>query len=411
MSYRTLFLSFVFSFLLLGSVTAPAEEKKALSASSYKVISRAQDLLQKKEAKQAIQKIRSLLPKIKNNPYDLAVAYQTLGYAFYEAKDRKNARVAFIKAVESKQLPAEINQQLEFNILQMYAFDEDYQKAATYLEQWLAKKPTLNKDANILAATIYYNLKRYKKMIPFVQRAIKLSPSFDKSLYQLLAAAYIETKNYKKAADVYEIFIQREPNNQEHWQQLVSIYQLSKQYKKALSVGELAYKKGVMKSEKQILNLANNYLYNKIPLKAAELMQKEIANGKISRNKTNIELLANSWILAQEEEKAISVLNSYLANNNNSDMLFRLGQLYYEVSDWPNTIKTLNTFKETAKKHPSMSKALMLLGIAAYENKDLKLSENAFKQALRYQDSRNDAEVWLKQLRTVTSSVSISATP
>ena len=397
-SYPSLFLILTLSLL---SAFIYAEEKKTLSAGGYKVIGAAQEYLQQNKVKEAIQILRSALPKLKNKPYDTAVALQTLGYAFYELEDRKNARVAFIKAVELNTLPIEINQQLEYNILQIYTFDEDYKQAEAYLEKWLAKKPELSKDSNMLAATIYYNLNKYNKMIPFVQNAIKQSKSFDKTLYQLLAAAYIETKAYSKAAAVYEKIVARLPDEKQHWLQLVSIYHSANQYNKALSVSELAYKKGVFKDEAQIRNLSNFYLYNNIPLKAAELLEKEMKLGNISRTQENIELLANSWILAQEEKKAIDVLDEFLSQNSNADLQFRLGQLYYEVNDWKNAITTLQSFKEVNTGHKDFPKALMLLGISAYEMDDFRLSKNAFSLAVRHKESRSDAQKWLKQLETV----------
>lgn len=373
-------------------------EGQSLSSLSYKVISAAQESLSNGQPKDAIKKIRPLLSKIKDKPYDQAVAFQTLGFAFYEAKDSKNAKAAFAKAIGLNVLPNDVQQKLLFNLTKIYSLDNDDKQAKTYLEKWLNTKPKMDADGSLLAAMVYYNLQQYQSMIPHLKSAIKLKKNAPINWYELLGSAYIQIKQYKNAASVYEALVRKKSTDKQLWLQLATIYQLANNSKKSLAISELAYKKGLFQ-EKEILNLANNYNYHSMPFKAGSLLEKELSNGSIKRTKKTMELLANSWILAQEHNKAINTLVTISKNNPSSDIKFRLGQLYYETEQWKQAIDALKTVVED-KNYKFRSKALLFLGIAAYENNDMTLSERSFTRALSYKQTRSSAEQWLRQLKT-----------
>ncbi len=373
-------------------------KEQALSSLSYKVISAAQESLSAGQPKEAIKKIRPLLSKIKDKPYDQAIAFQTLGFAFYEANDSKNAKAAFAKAISLNVLPKDVQQKLLFNLTKIYSLDNDDKQAKIYLEKWLNTKPKMDTDGYILAAMVYYNLQQYQSMIPHLKSAIKLKKNAPTNWYELLGSAYIQIKQYKNAASVYESLVRKKPTEKQLWLQLATIYQLANNSKKSLAISELAYKKGLF-NEKEILNLANSYNYHNMPFKAGTLLEQELSNGSIKRTKKTLELLANSWILAQEQTKAIKTLTTISKNSPSSDISFRLGQLYYETEKWDKAIAAFKTVVED-KDYKLRSKALIFLGIAAYEQNELALSEKSFTRALSYKQTRNHAEQWLRQLKS-----------
>ena len=394
-----MFKKIIFYFVILANFLLPNfsfAADQALSSLSYKVLSAAQEQLDNGQHVEAIKTIRPLLKKIQDKPYDQAVAYQTLGFAFYAANDSKNAKAAFIKAASLNSLPADIQQKLLFNVTKILTLDEDYKTANTYLKKWMDTKPKMDSDGHILAAMIYYNLEQYKAMVPHLKSAISLNKNAPLNWRELLASAYIQLKQYKNAAAVYEQLVRIKPNQKQLWIQLATIYQLANNSKKALAVTELAYKNNLL-DENEIFDLANNYLYHNMPYKAGNLLSSNLANNNIKANRSNLELLANSWILAQETDKAISALKTLSEVSNDTEISFRLGQMYYENNQWQEAVNTLKPVVKD-KNFESRSKALLILGISAYEINDIALSENAFSKAMAYKETKDNARQWLRQI-------------
>ncbi len=374
-----------------------AGQEQTLSESSYQIINESQQLMTNDQPRDAIKILKILLKQIQDKPYDLAVTYQMLGHAYYQTNDTKNARQAFINAAEINKLPKNIQHELELNIARLLAFDESYKEALKYLEKWLEYEPDPNADAHLLAATIFYHLNDYNKMIPHLNNAISKTNKVPMNWYELLASAYIQTKQYSNAANIFEKLVRLEPTKKQNWMQLMAAYQLAKQDKRSLAINELAYKKGFL-DKQQIISLANTYLYLDIPIKAAMLLEKEIQKGKLTTSKSNLELLANSWMLAHEKTKAISALEKITETDRDPELFFRLGQLYYESSQWEKAIEHLSQVISHDNKEQT-AQALLLTGIAFYELNDQELSRDSFTKALSYKKTREHARWWLQQLK------------
>lgn len=384
---------------ILFILTANAAEKEqALTESSYKVLSEVQVLMEESKYAAAVKTLKQLLTKITDKTYDTAVTYQTLGYAYYGMDDLGNAKTAFIKALESQTLPTEVTHELEYSIVKLLMYQDDFKNALIYLNKWFEEEPEPNADAYLLAANIYHHLDQYKEMIPYLDKAIAKTNNPPISWFELLASAYIQTKQYKNAAKTLKVVVKRSPSRKEAWLQLAAVYQLSKQDKKALATTELAYSKGFL-DETQIIALANNYLYLEMPFKAAVLLETEMQSGGIKSSKNNLELQATSWMLAQEPKKAAKVYQSLINNYDDENSYFLLGQIYYELAEWKKSINALKHYV-TMDNTEHKGEAWLLLGIASYETKNKKESLNSFNHALSFKNTKEQAKWWIEQIQS-----------
>ena len=391
---------FIFILGLLAFSNVVAEDK--LTEKSYKVISRAQELMQEGKNKEAIVQLQKLIETIKNTPYDSAIAWQTIAYAWYNLDKNEQAANAFIRAVESKALPDAVEHELIFNLAQILLYNENYKKAEKYWQKWSSNENNISSDAHLLAASIYQNLNQYKKMATHMNAAINLSANPPINWYQLLASAYVELKDYSKAANTLEKVIQRKPDVKDSWLQLAAIYQLANQNQKALATTELAHKKGYL-SEQQIIDLANNYLYLDMPYKAARLIETEIAQTKIKTGYETLKLLASSWMLANEHQKAAAVFEKLLNIKRDSAIEFQLGSLYYRLENWQKCIDVLTAYVAKGKQE-HMGEAYLYMGISAYELKQTNNSLKSFHKASAFNNTREQARWWLDHLKETDTS-------
>lgn len=386
-------LIFSFSISVLGE---EEESKFLLSENTYKILNTVNEQMVKEDYQNALDTLNKLIPTISNKVYDLAIAFQTQGFIYNAQENYSAALNSFLKAMEKNALPEEVSHNLNYIIAQLMFQKEAYHDGLEYLVRWLDREDNPGVEAHILAASAYYQTGEFNKMITHANDAIKKSTSPQKAWYELLLSGYYETKNYAAAAKLLEEMIARFPDTDSYWLQLATVYQHLKQDKKALSVSELAYKKNLL-DEQGILQLVQTYLYLNMPYDAARLLSTELENGKIEDSKENIELLFNSWLMAKETEQAADFLSQYIDKLNDPSLYYRLGHIYVQMEDWNNAILALESaiadqqFKEVAN-------TWLLLGIASYRNGNNKRSAQSFKQALNYNETKEQAEWWLDRL-------------
>ncbi len=398
MSFKNIISGFFFIAVLLVRIcpaTAEQEDQYLLSNNVYETISAVRELLDKNEYTQAESKLTGLL-STNISQYEEAVANQTLGYVYIAMDKYSQATAAFIKSVELNALPDEVTHDINFIIAQLLANDDKPKEGLVYLNAWFAKEANPKPEAHMMAATVYYRLGDYENMIPQIQKAMEKSGKPEQGWYEMLLAGFYETNDHKNAAALLEKMIRLYPGKDIYWLQLAATYQFLKQYKKSLAIHELALKKNILGGP-EIIQLAHLYLNEEIPHKAARLLTDEINRGRIVRSVDNLELLANSWLLAKEFDRATEVLTDIARIKNDPGIYFRLGQVYFEQENWQSAIISLEQAIKD-EKIINIAEAYLLLGIAAYHNNDHSRSAKALNRAIGYKNTSEQAQWWLNKL-------------
>lgn len=392
----------IFIFLCVTCLVHAKEEDKQylLSKETYDLLNVTRVAMEESNYHAVIQKLTVYLDQENIKSYDKAVINQTLGYAYNAQENYKRSIESFIKAVRSDALPDKMTHELTYIIAQLYIHSEKYTEGLSYLDKWFEKESNPSSEAHLLAASAYYQINQFKKLIPHAKSAIEKSDAPQQSWYELLIAGYYETRMYRDAALLLETMINKYPDNDNYWLQLVAVYQQNKQEKKALAISELAYEKGILKGD-DIIQLAQTYLYLQLPLEAAAVLDSEINNGTIDYSKANIELLSNSWLLAHDEEKAAFVLEQYVSKFNDISLNYKLAHIYVELENWDKAKKTLEavvTDKNITTQPEIEATAWLLLGISSYHKKDTVRSKQALNKALAFKQTRDHARWWLNQI-------------
>jgi predicted Zn-dependent protease len=384
--------------MLMCCNPAYAKEKEyLLDQDTHSVLAEAHKLMEAGKNTEALNKLNKLATSAKIKDYDAAVVYQTMGFAENGLNNFKNAAANFIKSLSYNALPDKVTHNLLYSTAQLLIHIEKPKEGLDYLSKWFVNEPKPKPDAHILAATAYYYTENYKQLIVHADKAIMLSNKPPLNWYELLLAGYYETKDYKNAAAVLESIIAKFPEKTNYWMQLAGIYQHLQQERKALALYELAYTKELLKKE-EIIQLIKTYRYLEMPYKAATLLEKEMAIGDIEPNKEMLTLLVDSWILAQENEKAKSVFLEIIKKFNDDTARLRLGQLYLESEEWKEAIDVLNVSLKSNDK-TLISKINLLLGIAQYHSDNLSDATRAFTNSLSDASTEEQAKWWLEHLK------------
>ncbi|MCK5120476.1 MAG: tetratricopeptide repeat protein [Methylococcales bacterium] len=385
-------------FVLSPAYAADEDKTPKISPWLYKKLTQTEKLIAKKSYPKAEQKLQAILADVKDKSYEQATVLRSLSSVYALKAQYKKSAATLSKAINLGVLPKAQMQQAILSLGQLYMATEQYSQAIQTLEPWLAKNSTADPQINVLVANAYAQLKKYRKALPYIKKAIKTAKKPEESWYQLNLALYYELENYPAAAKILTTLIRLYPDKKDYWGQLASIYQQTKQYQKAVSVKHLAYKKGFISNEKDILALANLFLYVGTPYNAAKLLALEIDQKRIKSNSKNWESLAQAWRTAKEFEYAIKALETASKLNDKGHLYQQLGQIYVAQEKWTAAITALN--KAISKGGLKNAGATyLLLGMSYYEQNNLSNAKRAFSKAAQFSKHKKTAMQWLDYIK------------
>ncbi|MGV6827336.1 MAG: tetratricopeptide repeat protein, partial [bacterium] len=309
----------------------------------------------------------------------------------------KKAISAFEKSLETGALPEGVQHNMLYNVSQLYAAIPDYKKAIGKYEEWFGLAESPNVDSYVYAATIYAQLKNYSKAIEKISKAISMSEKPKERWYQLLLAMYYQQKQYPEAAKTLETMVALFPDNPKYWKQLSGVYFTLKKHRKALVALELAHKRGFLENEKERMNLVNMYLFQDIPYKAAVLLDQELRDGNIPATGDNIEKLGEAWMAAKENDLAIENLLKAADAKSDGRLYLRVAQLLADQEDWPRVLTTIDKAQSTGTL-PKPGKALLVKGMALYEQGKYQAAISQFQRGLKYPESKKQAGQWITHI-------------
>jgi tetratricopeptide (TPR) repeat protein len=142
--------------------------------------------------------------------------------------------------------------------------------------------------------------------------------------------------------------------------------------------------------------LAQLYLYHSLPYRAGLVLEKASEDGFVKEDAAFWEMLANSWLLAREFDRALEPLKTGAEVSDKGDLYARLGQLYLEREQWKDAEEALNSAIEKGNLQDE-STTHLLLAISLYHQKKYASSTRHLKVARlsKTETVRKSANQWL----------------
>jgi hypothetical protein len=166
---------------------------------------------------------------------------------------------------------------------------------------------------------------------------------------------------------------------------------------KALAAMAIAYRKGMIKDEKQLTNLARLYILNEAPFEGAQVLQSGIGDGNIKPTEKIYSLMAEGYIQAREWAKATEALGKGAAMASDGELWVRKAQIHVQQLEYKPAIDAIDkAFAKGNLKKPGV--AYMIQGRAAAESKNFDTAQKAFREARKYDDVKQGATSWLGYL-------------
>ena len=362
--------------------------------------------------------------------YDRSVMWNAWGFVYYS--DAKYLKA--IEAYESLMAEPEVTIPLRVGALltlgQLHLSQENYDKGINYVLQWMDEVETVTAQSWSLLGRAYYSVGDYRKALSSFEKAISLAEEEGykpkENWYNIMAASIGELKteigekeSYLRQLEIYEILVNLYPKKQ-YFLQLGGIYGELGREKDYMITLKAAYAKDLLNREGEYLALAQLLLLNKNPYWAAEVLVsgqnkivtynetvlddktgEEIKIEKtgpvIKNNEKNLKLLADSWRMAQEIDKAIPVLEQAAKLSKDGKAYVLLGNLYLAEDKLD---KAVDSIKKGLKKGKidKISQVHLTLGQAYFELQKFEEAKKEFRIAARDKNkkTKTTANNWIK---------------
>lgn len=413
--------------MLLAAAPATAREPKreppktkkvqAVSKKVAGILNEANEALQAEPADYAtansrLKAILALKPKL--NTLEEALVHQSYGYMYSDQEKYAQAIRAFKTALDLEGLSDSAQLNTQFNLGQLYMIEGKYDEGIPILENWFKQAENPAANAYMLIANAYAqkasNLENdarekaaYGKAWEWAKQGLeKMDKAKPREPWMRLGAQLnLALEDYKTAGHWLRELVRRWPK-ENYLKQLTAIYGQLDKPRDALSVMEMARLGGYLDESKEISRLAQLYLYNEIPYKAARLLDENFKSNKLEQNQANYELLANAWTMAREYERALAPLERAAAASENGKLYVRLGQLHIDGERWkPAAVAIRKGLGKGGLE--SAGEAHLLLGISHFHEESFAAAQQAFERAGREKKTQKSARAWLQAIRARAS--------
>lgn len=373
-------------------------QAQAVSKEVYEKIQKAQEAVDAKDYRGALDMLNRLYNPDKLTEYEQANVLNYMGFVHYNMDDIKKATATYEKMLRIPSLEPQLAKQTTLTMAQLYTMDENYAKALQTLDKWFVMETNPAPDQFILKAQILYNLNRYKDMISPIETAMKVARERDKPVkedwWNLLNFAYFQQEDYIKVRDIQKILLQNWPKAR-YWKSLAGAYTEIGEDEKLIYAYDAAHTQGMLEKPQEFVTMAQLYLQAEVPYKAATLMQEKIDAGIVPKNEKNYRLLSQAWTLAQEDDKAIPALKTAAELASDGELDARLANAFLNTSAYGDCVSAANTaLRKGGLRNPDnieITRGMCLYNLRRYE--DAKL---AFRAAAKVPRSQRTARQWIQ---------------
>jgi tetratricopeptide (TPR) repeat protein len=145
--------------------------------------------------------------------------------------------------------------------------------------------------------------------------------------------------------------------------------------------------------------MAQLYMQNEVPYKAAKLLETEMKSGRVARNAKNYRLLSQAWQLAQEDEKSIPALKEAARLSDDGELNLRLGNAYLNLGRYSDCVAAVQAgLRKGGIKSPD--NAQISLGMCMYNQQKYTAAINAFREARKTRRSARIANQWINVIES-----------
>lgn len=373
------------------------KEAQAVSKEVYDEITKAQEAVDAKDYQGALRILNNLRRK-ELTEYEQSNVLNYLGFVYYNMEQPAKAIQAYEELLRIPSLEAQLRKQTVYTLAQLSTMEENYEKALDYLDLWFTLEPNPAPEPYILYAQNLYQVDRHSDMIEPIETAMDIARKRETEIkedwYVLLNFAYFQQENFAKVKELNKILLQNWPKKR-YWFQLAGAYTELGEDQNLVAAYDAAHTQGMLETESELVTMAQLYLQQEVPYKAATLLETEMESGRVSKNAKNYRLLSQAWSLAAEDEKAIPALQQAARLSDDGELYVRLGNSHLNLGEYEECVSAVREGIDKGGLEDDAADAHISLGMCLYNLKRYQDAISAFERAGRSEGSRRLANQWI----------------
>jgi tetratricopeptide (TPR) repeat protein len=349
----------------------------------------------------AFEKLQKMYKRAYDD-YQKAVMAQALAQVEWARENYDSALFYFETAVELDALPDLTHFSLMYQIAQLYYMKERYDEALDKLALWMCEVPEgkITSAAYVLKASIYAQKQDWKQVIGAIETAISMSDDPREFWYQLKLASHFELEQFPKAAQTLEVMIQYWPDKKDYWIQLSQIYYKLKMNDDALSIMALAYRRGMLDNQSDIMYLSNLYSNNDVPFKAAEILQKGMEDGFVESNTKHWTMVADAWYAAEEMGNALIAYEQAGKKSDDGEIDLRRAYILVDMERWDEAVVAVEAALDKGGfSERKTGDAYVIQGMSEFNLGNYNKASTAWGRASKYPRAQKAAKQWMNHMR------------
>ncbi|TMO47681.1 tetratricopeptide repeat protein [Pseudoalteromonas ruthenica] len=389
----------------LASAHAEQKTKRvpALRDKVYSQLARAQKLADDGDVKGGLAALDSVKERASSmNSYEKAMMYNFYGFIYYNENRLDEAIDAFENVVAQTDIPESLTLSTLFSLAQLSMANDDYQGVIDYLTRWdKVNTKALPDSYYVLKSQAYYQMSQYQDALAAINTAIALAEKDGKTPKEnwlvLQRALYYSLQQPEQVVAVIEKMIALY-NKPEYWLQLSGMYGEVGREKEQLATIEAAYQQGFVTSKSDLRNLAQVYMFNGLPYKAAKVMKTAQAKGVVADNVKNNAFIAEAFVQAKEERKSLAYFKKAAKQSQEGIYDQRLAEVHLNLEQYAEAADAARAALEKGGLQHE-SNAYVALGMAQFNLQNFDASILAFEQAEKHKRSERLAQQWIKYVK------------
>lgn len=369
-----------------------------LTLSTTKRFERSQKLLTLGNYGRALDILEPVIERESSNDYERARALVLKAQILMTMKDYAAAEVSTNQALKLNSLSYSEQTEALLMLAQVQMIAKNYKEAKKSLVTFVEVADDKAASAYIMLATIENDLGDIDEAKKNIDLALEATDKPQEPWLYFASSIYVRTKDFDKAEKILKQLIDMRQSNKNYWMSLVGVLFEKEKFTEALQYLEMANKLGFVSGVTDVTNRAAMLSQERIPYKAALVLQKAIDSKEIEPTQKIYEFMASFWFVAKEYNKSIEAYKkaSALADSGKVELL--LGQVYLEQEDWANAQKAFQTALKKGNLKKQTGSAILGLGMTAYYQEDRDGALKYFTQAQKFKQQREAADNWISFL-------------
>ena len=397
----------LFCALLLPAAGAGADRKKdgdedakkgsGISKQVADALLDANERMEKDQYDEALAIVDKVAKRRKLKAPDLAQIHRFRGYIYVNLNQTEQGAAELQKSLDQHGLDRNSEQVTTYSLAQLYTQLGQYDRALALIDAWFQGAENPKPDAYYLKAMILVQQEKPEAALEPAKIAIESSPSPRESWVQLLAAIYIQLRDYPNVAATLERLIDMAPNKKQYWVQLAAVQHHLEKDARAAATLRLADQAELLDDDKEFRQLARLLFLRDQPYECAKTVEAAMATGVVKADADAYKLIANCYVAARENDRALEPLAKAAEMSPDGDMYLLLGQMHLQRDRFAPALDALQ--KSLAKAKPEQRGSVnLLIGVAQLGAERLDDAERAFRAAQSDEKVRRAADSYLKYL-------------